>query len=147
MRSKETRSGTSPAWTPVGSLVTIWLSGMVVSSILSGGVEFQRSTRWVAALTPLARTHMVIVSAKAASAKADEATSTAASAPHVLLMVITLLPALIRRPFCLIEKARSRIEVRKAFPNFLARASLGGKADQAGRGRRPSSERKEQHFH
>jgi hypothetical protein len=45
-------------------------------------------------LTPLARTHIVIVSAKAAVAKADEATSIAASPPDVLRMVITfLLPA------------------------------------------------------
>jgi hypothetical protein len=48
---------------------------------------------------PLARTHIVIVSAKAASAKAasakaNEAISMAAS-PHVVRMVMTFLPAVI----------------------------------------------------
>src|SRR5512134_3452716 len=52
-------SGTRPAFTPVASFETIWLSGMTVSWILSGWPEFHRLTRCVAALAPLARTHML----------------------------------------------------------------------------------------
>jgi hypothetical protein len=68
-------------------------------------------------LAPLTRTHIVIVSAKAAVAKADEATSMAASAPHVLRMVMTFLPAVRRLP-CLVEKSLFPIWVRKAFPSI-----------------------------
>jgi hypothetical protein len=66
---------------------------MVVNSILSAWVEFQRLMRCAAALVPLARTHIVIVSAKAAVAKAAVASSIAASLPHVLRVVMTFLLA------------------------------------------------------
>src|SRR5208282_5904639 len=65
---------------------------MVVSSILSLWVAFQRLTRVEAALVPLARTHIVIVSARAVAATAVEAMSEAASAARSVLVVMAFLP-------------------------------------------------------
>src|SRR5271166_6194682 len=64
---------------------------MVVSSILSLWVAFQRSTIFDAALVPLARTHMVIVSAEALVARAVAPISTA-SAAQVVRAVMNVLP-------------------------------------------------------
>src|SRR5208282_2801343 len=133
MRSNDTRSGTSPACTPVASLVTIWLSGMVVSSILSLWVEFQRLTRVEAALVPLARTHIVIVSARAVAATAVEAMSEAASAARSVLVVMAFLPRLVRVIPAILAKGLfpdppQRIRggrVGKAFPTLCSAAVFG----------------------
>src|SRR5208282_1296824 len=81
---------------------------MVVSSILSLCVEFQRLTRIEAALVPLARTHIVIVSARAVAARAVEAMSEAASAARSVLVVMAFLPVDLRAIFAFQRRAIPR---------------------------------------
>src|SRR5271166_5602663 len=103
---------------------------MVVSSILSEWVEFQRSTRCAAALVPLARTHIVMESARAGVARMDEAISKAASAPQVVRVVMNFLRGWIlwrlllwgQSVTPLVRKVRRR--VRKAFPKLIVIPSL-----------------------
>ena len=114
----------------MASLVTIWVSGIVVSSILSAWVEFQRSTRCAAALVPLARTHMVRLSAKALEAKAAVPIKRAASAAQVDRLFMAFLPGKFEDVW-LWGKAPRR-DWEKLFPFVLALSLRGGKGKLAG---------------
>src|SRR5271166_1695891 len=99
--------------------------------------------RWVAALVPLARTHMVMLSARAAVARADEAMSMAASAPQVVRVVMTFLPGMMATA-APIEKARPSRVGEKSFSQSLYRAH-----GQAARGcplRQPAPQSRRRRF-
>jgi hypothetical protein len=66
-----------------------------------------------------------MVSAKAAVVKADEAISVAASAPHVLRVIMTFLPGKMTNALLSLKKPALAVEVRKAFPNPYSAALAG----------------------
>src|SRR5436305_14963473 len=88
---------------------------MVVSSILSLWVEFHRSVRCAAALAPLARTHIVIVSAKAVWDRPAEPAMRAISAAQCVRLFISFLPAIYAN-ILLFGKKLFSASMRKAFP-------------------------------